>query len=203
VRSALATRPGAFHLGTLGLALEPIASTLAAEIESADDETLVMVDPNCRPSVIADRAAYVARLDGVFARADVVKLSGDDLAYLVPGVDPREAARTLLGRGPSVVLLTDGGRGVVATTRTATLDIEVPAVHVVDTVGAGDAFGGGFLARWVERGLGRADLADPAAIADAVTLAIEVAGITCQRAGADPPRRAELGRDWPTSRSTR
>ena len=148
-----------------------------------------MVDPNCRPSVIADRAAYLARLDAVFARADVVKVSGDDLAYLVPGVDPREAARTLLERGPSVVLLTDGGRGVVVLTRAATLDIPVPAVRVVDTVGAGDAFGGGFLARWVERGLGRADLADPAALRDAVTLAIEVAGITCQRAGADPPRR--------------
>ena len=31
-----------------------------------------------------------------------------------------------------------------------------PPVAIVDTVGAGDAFGGGFLARWIERGLGRA-----------------------------------------------
>ncbi len=195
VRAALATRPAAFHLGTLGLALEPIASVLAGEVGGLGDETLVMVDPNCRPAVIADRMAYLARLDQVVARADVVKVSSDDLGYVAPGADVHEAARTLLDRGPSVVLLTDGGRSVVVVTRSATLDIPVPAVRVVDTVGAGDAFGGGFLARWVERGLRRADLADTAAVRDAVTLAIEVASVTCQRAGADPPGRDEL--DWP------
>ncbi len=106
------------------------------------------------------------------------------------------AARTLLERGPSVVLLTDGDRGVVVLTRAATVDVPVPSVAVVDTVGAGDAFGGAFLARWVERGLGRRDLADTDALREAVSLAIEVAGITCMRAGADPPHRAEL--DWPS-----
>ncbi len=45
-----------------------------------------MVDPNCRPTVFGDREAYLARLEAVLARADVVKVSGDDLAYLVPGV---------------------------------------------------------------------------------------------------------------------
>jgi fructokinase len=197
VRAAVATRPQAFHVGTLGLALEPIASALAGEIGAVGDETLVMVDPNCRPSVFGDRGAYLARLEPVLARADVVKVSGDDLAYLVPGTGSREAARSLLERGPAVVLLTDGGDGVVVLTRAATLDIPVPAVAVVDTVGAGDAFGGGFLARWIERGLGRAELADPVALRDAVTLAIEVAGITCRRPGADPPHRSDM--DWPAA----
>jgi fructokinase len=63
---------------------------------------------------------------------------------------------------------------------------------VVDTVGAGDAFGGAFLARWIERGFGRAALADEAALRDAVAWANRVAARTCGRAGADPPRRDEL-----------
>ena len=94
--------------------------------------------------------------------------------------------------------MTDGGVRSSSSCPDRTLEIPVPAVAVVDTVGAGDAFGGAFLARWVERGLGRADLADPAVVDDAVRLAVEVAAVTCSRAGADPPRRAELG--WPPRR---
>ena len=64
----------------------------------------------------------------------------------------------------------------------------------MDTVGSGDAFGGAFLARWIERGRGRAELADAEAVRDAALVAIEVAGLTCGRPGADPPRRAEVPR---------
>lgn len=195
VAAAFATRPRAFHLGTLGLVLEPMASALAGGAAYAPDETLVMLDPNCRPLVIPVRATYLDRLHAVMARADVVKVSADDLAYLAPGAAVVEAARTLLDRGPSVVLVTDDGRAVVVLTQAGTFEVPVPAVKVVDSVGAGDAFGGAFLARWVGRGLRRPDLTDPTALRDAVTLAIEVAGLTCQRPGADPPRRADLR--WP------
>jgi fructokinase len=62
----------------------------------------------------------------------------------------------------------------------------------VDTVGAGDAFGGAFLAYWIERGFGRDELGDEAALREALALAIQVATLTCARSGADPPRRDEL-----------
>jgi fructokinase len=195
VAAALATRPRAVHLGTLGLVLEPMASAFAEGFAAASADTLVMLDPNCRPAVIADRATYLDRLDRVIARADIVKVSVDDLAYLDPGMDALDAARAITRRGPGVVLLTDGGRPVIIATASETVEIAVPETRVIDTVGAGDAFGGAFLARWIERGLGRSDLADAAAVRDAVTLAIEVAHVTCQRAGADPPRREDAG--WP------
>jgi fructokinase len=194
VVGALAGRPRAFHFGTLGLVLEPMAASLEAGLASAGEETLVMLDPNCRPLVIRDRATYLARLDRVMTLADVVKVSADDLAFLSPGKGPSVAAGRLLDRGPSVVLVTDGPRPVVVMTREGTLELPVPLVQVLDTIGAGDAFGGAFLARWIERGWGRDDLVDHAALSDAVTLAIEVASLTCQRPGADPPRRVELRR---------
>ena len=62
----------------------------------------------------------------------------------------------------------------------------------MDTVGAGDAFGGGFLASWLDRDLGRDDLEDHAALLACVERAVRVAAMTCQRAGAEPPTRAEL-----------
>ena len=190
--AVLRSRPTAIHVGTLGLVVEPIATVLAAAVGRAEPATLVMVDPNCRPRVIVDREAYIARLRGVVVRADVAKVSADDLSYLAPERTPSEAARSLLADGARAVLLTDGRRPVTVLTDGFTFELPVPAVDVVDTVGSGDAFGGAFLAYWTERGWGRPELADPGALRDAVTFAIEVATLTCQRTGADPPRRAEL-----------
>lgn len=194
VEAALATRPRAVHLGTLGLVLEPIAEALAAEVVGVGVETLVMLDPNCRARAIRDRAAYLDRLERVEARADVVKVSVDDLAYLAPDRLPVAAAGAILDRGPTVVLVTDGPRPVFAVTAAGTFEVATPAVTVADTVGAGDAFGGGFLARWIERGAGRTDLADTATLRDAIAFAVAVAVRTCQRPGADPPLRADLPR---------
>jgi fructokinase len=193
VAAAIALRPEAVHVGTLGLVLEPMASALTAGIAAARERTVVMLDPNCRPSVIRDRAAYLGRLHSVLARADVVKASVDDLAFIEPGTSAQEAAGEWLDRGPSVVLVTDGAHPVHVLTRDVAFDVPVPSVEVVDTVGAGDAFGGAFLASWIERGLGRSELADPGALHEAVAFAVRVAGATCRRAGADPPTRAELG----------
>ena len=50
------------HVGTLGLVMEPIASALQAVVEAVADRALIMVDPNCRPTFIADRDAYRASL---------------------------------------------------------------------------------------------------------------------------------------------
>ena len=62
-----------------------------------------------------------------------------------------------------------------------------------DTIGAGDTFGAGWLAWWTEHGLGMGGLADRDAVAEATAFACRAAAITCSRAGADPPRRDELG----------
>jgi fructokinase len=76
----------------------------------------------------------------------------------------------------------------------------VPVVEVVDTIGAGDAFGGGFAAWWEQAGLGRADLDDRHALVAAVVAAAEVAAVSCTRVGAQPPRRDELGGKWSPTR---
>ena len=182
----------ALAVGTLGLVLEPAADATAAAVAAVSDSTLVFVDPNCRPSVINDEQRYRARLDEVLQRADVVKVSGDDLAYFSPDKDSIMAARGLLDHGVSVVLFTDGGEGVCVITPNDEFIVPVPSVEVVDTVGAGDSFGGGFLAFWLSRGLTRSDLGDHEQLRWAVGRAVTVAAITCTRVGANPPTLAEL-----------
>jgi fructokinase len=71
----------------------------------------------------------------------------------------------------------------------------IPPVTVVDTIGAGDAFGGAFLTWWTRESLTRADLANPDLVAPALHAAAEVASLTCTRPGADPPRLSDV--PWP------
>jgi fructokinase len=142
--------------------------------------------------VIGDGEGYRRRLRRVLGHSDVVKVSEEDLAWLDPQRTPASAARALLDLGPQVVLLTRGADGAVAVTADGDTPVPAPAVTVVDTIGAGDAFGGGFLAWWRSQGLGRADLSDPDRVIEGTRFAALVAARTCERPGASPPRLDEL-----------
>ncbi len=127
----------AVHVGALGLVMQPIGSAVERLLLAhVPPDALVMLDPNCRPGAIADRAAYLGRIGRIAARSDVVKASVEDLAYLYPGAPPAEPAESLLAAGPALVLVTDGPRPARAFLPGAVLTVEVPAVDVVDTIGA-------------------------------------------------------------------
>jgi fructokinase len=191
--AALPPRVEMLHVGTLGLVLEPTAQAVEAVVEHVAGRALIAVDPNCRPSIIEDEAGYRARLHRVLARADVVKVSEEDVAWLDPSRPPVEAARGLLELGPAAAVLTRGADGAVAITRDAEVAVPAPPVQVVDTIGAGDAFGGGFLAWWRRAGHSREQLADLSTVVEATRFACLVAARTTERAGASPPTLAELG----------
>jgi fructokinase len=190
---ALDASPSAVHVGTLGLVFEPVGTSLESLAAATPPGTLVMLDPNARPSATPDADAWRARIRVIARRADIVRASTDDLAFLDPGRAPLDAAVVLLSDGAGLVIVTDGGGPIqVLGPGRDPLVVPVPLGPVVDTVGAGDAFGGGFLAWWVERGLGRAELTDSAPVLEATRFASRVAALTCARAGADPPRRTEV-----------
>jgi fructokinase len=188
----LPERVDILHVGTLGLTLEPVAAALETVVERLAGEALVAVDPNVRPWVIADPAPYRERLQRVLAHAHVVKVSEEDLAWLEPDRPGVDGVRALLDYGPLVGLLTRGPNGALVVTRTAEVAVPAPRAKVVDTIGAGDAFGGGFLAWWQERGLGRDELGTIDLVVEATRFACLVAARTCSRPGASPPYRAEL-----------
>lgn len=188
--AARPTPPEILYVGTLGLVFEPLATTLEALVTQSPTDTLVAVDPNCRPRAISDRAGYRERLERLLHRADLVKVSAEDLAWLAPGRDELDATRAMLGRDGAVGLVTLGPAGAVIVTRGEAIRIEAPKVTVVDTIGAGDAFMGAFLAHWRARDLGRDALRDLECVREATRFACEVAAMTCSRAGADPPRMA-------------
>ncbi len=172
----------ALYLGSIGLVLEPAASAgLRAVTLARQRGALVMVDPNVRAALIADRAVYLARLEAVLAQTDVLKLSVDDLAWLAPGEPPLAAARRYLDHGVRAVLLTAGAAGATVLSAAGAEAIAPVSVEVVDTIGAGDAFSAGFLGRF---------LSDPARdVVAAARFAARVAALACTVQGATPPAR--------------
>ena len=203
LKKALPADATAVHVGDLTLVMEPVGAAIERLIRSdVPAGTLVLLDPNCRPSAVADHEAYRRRIGAIAGRADIVKASTEDLAYLYPDLPPDEAARALLGNGSALVLVTDGPHPARAFLPDSVLTEEVPSITVVDTIGAGDAFGGGFLAWWTAHGLGQADLGRPAQerdalVREALRAAVAVSALTCSRPGADPPTLAEVqARNW-------
>ena len=155
----------------------------------------ISYDPNVRLARRAPVEAGRAAVERVVALADLVKVSSEDLDWLYPGEDPLVAAGRWTSAGPALVVVTLGGDGAVALTAgDGPVRRAAPPVTVVDTVGAGDAFSSGLLGALAERdalGRGGAGLvtADLPAVLDRACL---VAALTCAKAGANPPTRAEV-----------
>lgn len=185
----------AIHLGSVSLALEPGASTIATLVERERSDRVVSLDPNVRPAVVGDGDAYRDLLAAWVRRADLVKVSVEDLDWLAPGTEPAAVAHRWLDEGASLVVVTRGGDGALGVTAGSEVNVGAPAVEVVDTVGAGDAFTAGLLAALAGRDLlardALADL-DERVMDEVLRVATTVAALTCTRAGADPPGRGEV-----------
>ncbi|THD81551.1 carbohydrate kinase [Aliigemmobacter aestuarii] len=192
----LPDRVDALFFGGISLVNDPAAATYEALQAREAGARVTMIDPNIRPGFIAGREAdYRARIGRMIARADIVKLSDEDLHWLEGPGELTDLARGILARGPKVVFVTEGADGARAVT--AAHDRRAPArrVTVADTVGAGDTFNAGVLAALHEAGaLTKPAIADlPAATLDAaLDLGIRAAAVTVSRPGANPPWRAEL-----------
>ena len=194
---ALPSDVTALFFGGISLASDPSASAYAALLERQGGSRAVMIDPNIRPLFITDADGYRRRMAAMISQADIVKVSDEDLDWLNPApLTQAEKISAMLDTGPSVVIVTQGAEGAIATLADGT-SIAVPAVktNVVDTIGAGDTFNAGFLAKLSELDLlTPEDLGtlDPDALRDAMTYGARVAAITVSRAGANPPWANEL-----------
>ncbi|TXI02726.1 MAG: carbohydrate kinase [Pseudorhodobacter sp.] len=182
--------------GGISLVNDPAASTYAALQARECGARVTMIDPNIRPSFIAGKeGTYRARIEGMIARADIVKLSDEDLHWLM-GAGPVETlARAILAKGPKVVFITEGAAGARAITARQNRFVAARKVVVADTVGAGDTFNAGALAALHEAGaLTKARLAalSDAELDAALSLGVQAAAVTVSRPGANPPWRAEL-----------
>lgn len=187
----------AAYFGGISLACEPGAETYAQLAEALEPNCVVMLDPNIRPSFIKDEQMFRDRLERLFGVADIVKVSDEDLNWIIQNADSlEEKVAQLQSLGPSIVILTRGSSGAQAWLPNGqSIFVASQKVEVVDTVGAGDTFNAGVLANLSEAGLLTKSAIQTVSendIAEALGFGARVAAINVGRAGANPPWRDEL-----------
>ncbi|WP_049580850.1 carbohydrate kinase family protein [Streptomyces sp. SBT349] len=178
------------HTGSLAVVIEPGAfRVLELCRRQRELGRTVVADLNVRPAVQPDPDSYRSVARRVAGAVDVLKASEEDLAWLYPGTRPADAARTLLGFGPRLAVVTLGAAGALALMGRSEVRVSAPAAEVVDTVGAGDSFQSALLDALAERD---GVPTDPAELARILAGCAAAAALTCTRVGADPPTRADM-----------
>lgn len=189
----------AVHTGSIAAMLEPGATQVRQLLEAARTTSTITYDPNARPAIMGSADEVRPRVEALVQLSDVVKVSDEDLGWLYPGADPVAVAREWQRGTPALVVVTLGGKGAVAVTDAGTVEAVAPRVEVVDTVGAGDSFMGALIdGLWQHDLLGAdrreaLDAVAPATVQQVLDRCCAVAAITVSRAGANPPRREEIG----------
>ncbi|MGJ4958243.1 carbohydrate kinase family protein [Bradyrhizobium sp. HKCCYLRH2015] len=190
----------AIHVGSTTLIHDLGAAETRALIAATQGTVTISFDPNCRPNLVTDKAAYRAGMDGFAGSADLIKMSDVDFDYLHGHDDYAARADALLSRGTSLVVVTRGPNGALGWhAQAGAVEVSVPQVEVVDTIGAGDTFQAGLL--FALRKLGRIGREALKALSQtemrkALAFAGACAAVTCTREGADPPRWDDMAATW-------
>ncbi|MFC7395612.1 carbohydrate kinase [Chelatococcus sp. GCM10030263] len=183
-------------VGSYALALEPTGTAIERFAAEHADRCVISFDPNVRPGLIRDSAAWRSRFGRIAGFAGIVKVSAEDIALAFGReADPRALAREWRASGVPLVIVTRGADPVLAFGAFGEIERPVEPVAVVDTVGAGDSFHAALLAFLdaADR-LSRSALQslEPTFAAAMLAYAASAARITCGRRGADLPYAKEL-----------
>jgi fructokinase len=157
-------------------------------------QVLVSYDPNVRQALLASPSRARMLVERSVRHSHLVKASRDDLEWLYAGRSLDEICAHWLELGTALVVVTDGSRGALAY-RPGARPLRRPgrAIHLVDTIGAGDAFTAGLLRGLICRGYhppGRLAAIPESAVVEVIDEAVLISSITCERAGANAPTLA-------------
>ena len=184
------------HVGSISLLRGTTPTTVLETFKRLKGNTLLSLDPNIRAGMIYDEPAYRALLQRLIALTDILKLSNVDLAWLLPGVSMEESLLHLCGLGPALVIITQGEKGVLARSGSSeTIQSAAFPITVIDTVGAGDTFCAGIIARLADDAIlsrERVLALTAQELRAVINFASAAAALNCTREGANPPRRSEV-----------
>ena len=136
-----------FCFGSVTTTLSPSGQTLKAfALKQKKNDSIILYDPNTRPSVIPDKDIYRNSLEQWVKTASIVKASEEDILFTYPDKSFDEVAQHWLSLGVVAVFITRGENGASVYTQKGGCNVlGLWDEHIVSTVGAGDNFNAGIL----------------------------------------------------------
>ncbi|KAH6778395.1 pfkB-like carbohydrate kinase family protein [Perilla frutescens var. hirtella] len=174
-----------FHFGSVSLIVEPCRSAhLKAMEEAKAAGALLSYDPNLRLPLWASAAEARKEIMSVWDKADVIKISDDELCFLTQNSTlDHQSALSLWHPNLKLLLLTLGRKGCRYYTKSFQGAVEGYSLKRVDTTGAGDAFMGALLRKIVDD---FSIFEDEARLKEAVKYASACGAIATTKKGAIP-----------------
>ena len=182
-------RPSLLHIGTLATVIEPGASVLFEWAQSVAKVAPIVFDPNTRPAVMSYREKYLMQVERWVSISSAVKVSDEDIRWLYPSVKIDQVVNNWLAKGPSLIVVTYGDKGLAGYRVSEKVIVDAVKVAVVDTVGAGDTVGAILVEAIVKDGL---DSLSGVRLEKMLNRAAKAAAITVSRTGANSPSIEEI-----------
>jgi 5-dehydro-2-deoxygluconokinase len=135
-----------------GLSEEPSRSAHFAAWQARGRSPLTILDLDYRPMFWESPELATEQVTQALNHVTVAVGNREECEVAVGETDPHRAADALLERGIELAIVKQGPKGVLAKTRTETVEVPPYFVDVVNGLGAGDSFGGalcyGLLQGW-------------------------------------------------------
>ena len=186
-----------FHIGSLSLIEGEDANVWESKFRSFSSQGIITsLDPNARSVAVTDKPSYIARLFRMLPHTCVLKLSDEDLIYIIPNTSLKDAFNQLCAKtSAELIILTKGAKGALV--KTPSYQFQVKAVvprPLRDTVGAGDTFMGTILTELHKRCLVVEEISKLSyhELRKMVDRASIAAALNCQSTGCNPPYEKDL-----------
>ena len=141
------------HFCSLALVNPICRSTLDCAIKNIKESgSLLSFDINLRPQMWRDHEEMREVIDNYAHKADILKLSEDELTWMTQEVTLNNALKKLEDYPARLKVITQGSKGCLVFTPNTQVAFSAFIVECIDTTGAGDAFMSGLLAALAEYG---------------------------------------------------
>jgi 5-dehydro-2-deoxygluconokinase len=141
-----------FWATVTGLSQEPSRAAHFAAWHARARNTFTILDLDYRPMFWSSPGEATAEVRRALPFVGVAVGNLDECEIAVGEREPLRAAQALLDAGVDLAVVKQGPKGVLACSRTETVEVPPAPVEVVNGLGAGDGFGGalchGLLAGW-------------------------------------------------------